>query len=166
MPFPMPIDKFLGMATRWLNDTEMRGWRSLIENYGHLIAAFEADLAPHGLSLGDYEVLVLLSETPEHQLRMYDLSDRLGLSPSGLTRRLDGLVRAGFVQRETSRSDRRVMIATITAAGFEALVSAVPAHVASVRRHLIDRLTAEQVSTLGDIFVTIGNALGRTVDVA
>lgn len=154
------------MATRWLNDTEMRGWRALIENYGHLLAAFEADLAPHGLSLGDYEVLVLLSETPDHQLRMVDLSDRLGLSPSGLTRRLDGLVRAGFVQRQISRSDRRVMIATITEPGFEALKIAVPAHVDSVRRHLIDHLTSDQVSTLGDIFVTIGNALGRPVHVA
>lgn len=147
------------MASGWLNDNEMRGWRALVENYSHLLAALEADLSPHGLSLGDYEVLVRLSETPEHALRMCDLSELLGLSPSGLTRRLDGLVKAGYVQRAASHSDRRVMNATITEAGFAALQRAVPAHLKSVREHLVDRLTADQLATLGDIFLTIGEAL-------
>jgi len=144
-----------------LNDNEMRGWRALVENYSHLLAALESDLAPHGLSLGDYEVLVRLSETPDHALRMCDLAELLGLSPSGLTRRLDGLVRSGFVQRSPSGSDRRVMNATITEAGFAALERAAPAHVASVRHHLVDRLSQEQMETLGDIFVTIGDSLRR-----
>jgi len=139
----------------------MRGWRALVENYSHLLAALESDLAPHGLSLGDYEVLVRLSETPDHALRMCDLAELLGLSPSGLTRRLDGLVRSGFVQRSPSGSDRRVMNATITEAGFAALERAAPAHVASVRHHLVDRLSQEQMETLGDIFVTIGDSLRR-----
>ena len=55
--------------------------------------ALEADLAPHGLTLGDYQVLVYLSEADDHAMRMCDLAARLQLSPSGLTRRLDGLVR-------------------------------------------------------------------------
>ena len=153
----------VGAVTRWLTGDEMRGWRALVDNYGHLLAAFEADLAPFGFSFGDYEVLVLLSETPEHQLRMCDLSERLGLSPSGLTRRLDGLVRAGYVQRSPSTSDRRVMNATLTQEGLDALERAVPAHVDSVRRHLIDRLTPGQITTLGDIFLTVAAGLGRRV---
>ncbi|MEO6123544.1 MAG: hypothetical protein ABIR32_07510 [Ilumatobacteraceae bacterium] len=53
------------------------------------------------------------------------------------------------------------MNATITDAGLEALERAVPAHVASVRHHLVDRLTPEQLTTLGDIFLTLGDALRR-----
>jgi DNA-binding MarR family transcriptional regulator len=149
------------MVTRWLNDNEMRGWRALVENYGPLLAALEADLSAHGLTFGDYEVLVVLSENPDHQVRMCDLSERLGLSPSGLTRRLDGLVRAGHVQRIPNQNDRRVTNAVITDSGFDALRRAVPEHVASVRRHLVDLLTPEQLTVLGDIFLTVGLALGR-----
>jgi DNA-binding MarR family transcriptional regulator len=148
--------------TSWLNPSEMRGWRSFAEVNGHLIAALEADLDPHGLTLGDYEVLVLLSEAGENQLRMCDLSSRLGLSPSGLTRRLDGLVKAGYVERLPSTADRRVMLATLTGAGLDAMRSAVDDHVESVRRHLIDRLTPAQIEVLGDIFIAVGEGLGRT----
>lgn len=144
------------MTTKWLNDNEMRGWRALVDNYGRLVAALECDLAPHGLCLGDYEVLALLSESPGRMMRMCDLSVRLGLSPSGLTRRLDGLVRCRYVTRVPSTADRRVMNAQITDLGFDALGAVAPTHLASVRRHLIDRLTPEQITTLGDIFVAVG----------
>ncbi len=151
--------------TRWLTPREMRGWRAFAEVNGHLMSALEADLSQHGLSLGDYEVLVVLSEADEHQLRMCDLSSRLGLSPSGLTRRLDGLVRLGYVQRVPSSADRRVMLATITDAGLHAMEAAVEDHVASVRKHLIDRLTTQQIDALGDIFAAVGTGLGRTITV-
>jgi hypothetical protein len=87
-------------SPRWLSNLEMRGWRAFAEINNHLMAALEADLSPHGLTFGDYEVLVNLSEAPDRQLRMCDLAERLGLSPSGLTRRLDGLVRGGYVARQ------------------------------------------------------------------
>ncbi len=154
------------MATKWLTSAEMRGWRAFAEVNTHLFAAFEADLAPHGLTLGDYEVLVVLSEAPEHQLRMCDVSQMLGLSPSGLTRRLDGLVKTGLVQRLPSTADRRVMLATLTERGMERLHSAVDDHVASVRRHLVDQLTSKQIDALGDIFIAVGTGLGRIPSVA
>jgi DNA-binding MarR family transcriptional regulator len=100
--------------TRWLDAAEMAAWRSYIETFADLNAAIERDLADHDLSLGDYQVLVYLSEADERAMRMCDLADRLQLSPSGLTRRLDGLVEAGFVTREPSTTDRRVMMARLT----------------------------------------------------
>ncbi|MCU1366404.1 MAG: putative MarR family transcriptional regulator [Ilumatobacteraceae bacterium] len=152
--------------TRWLNDSEMRAWRAFAEVNGHLIAALEADLAPHRLTLGDYEVLVHLSEAEGRQLRMCDLAERLGLSPSGLTRRLDGLVRSAHVERRPSTADRRVMLATLTDHGLAAMREAADDHVASVRRHLIDRLDAAQIEALGEIFTSVGNGLGRTLTIA
>jgi DNA-binding MarR family transcriptional regulator len=143
------------MATNWLTPTEMEAWRTFIETANDLMGAIERDLADHHLTMGDYQVLVYLSEAPEHSMRMCDLADRLQLSPSGLTRRLDGLVKSGLVTRESSTSDRRVMLGTLTDAGFEALRKAAPDHVASVRRHVFDHLDDEQVQAMGSIFAAL-----------
>ena len=148
------------MATRWLSPSEMEAWRSYVETYAELMAAIERDLAANDLTLGDYQVLVYLSETDGRSMRMCDLADRLQLSPSGLTRRLDGLVTAGYVMRQPSTDDRRVMKATLTDAGFAALRAAAPGHVESVRRHIFDHLDAEQVDAMASIFTAIGKGLG------
>ena len=149
------------MATAWLTANEMTAWRTYVETYGDLIAAIERDLSAHDLTLGDYQVLVYLSEAPERSMRMCDLADLLQLSPSGLTRRLDGLVKTGFVTREPSTDDRRVMLATLTPSGFAALEAAAPDHVASVRRHIFDRLDDDQVDSLASIFRSIKVGLAR-----
>jgi DNA-binding MarR family transcriptional regulator len=147
------------VETKWLTTGEMAAWRTYIETYADLNAAIERDLAEHGLTVGDYQVLVYLSEADDMALRMCDLADRLQLSPSGLTRRLDGLVKVGFVLREPSTEDRRVMLAKITDAGFEALREAAPDHVASVRRHIFDHLDDEQVAAMASIFASLQQGL-------
>lgn len=139
----------------WLDPTEMAAWRAYVETVGALSTALDADLVPTGLSLGDYQVLVYLSEATDRRTRMCDLAALLQLSPSGLTRRLDGLVSAGLVTREGSPHDRRVMLAVLTDDGMRALEAAAPVHVASVRRRMIDRLTPDQLRTLADAFTTI-----------
>src|SRR3978361_1722917 len=105
------------MATKWLNEAEMKAWRNFVTGVAPLMDAFNKDLEPHGLTLGDYEVLVHLSEAPERRMRMCDLADALRLSPSGLTRRLDGLVRNRLVERRSCPTDRRVMHAHLTEVG-------------------------------------------------
>lgn len=142
--------------TRWLDDEEMRAWRVLVELTGDLHARLDHELLQrHGLTEGDYAVLASLSEAPDRRLRMCDLAGRLHLSPSGLTRRLDGLVRAGFVAREPAADDRRVTLAVLTDAGFAKLEDAAPDHVDSVRRHLLDHLTAAQVRELGAVLAEV-----------
>ena len=147
------------MATTWLTASEMTAWRTYIETYGDLTAAIERDLAEHNLTLGDYQVFVYLSEAPDRSMRMCDLADLLQLSPSGLTRRLDGLVKAGFVTREASTDDRRVMLATLAPSGLATLEGAAPDHVASVRQHIFDHLDNDQVEALASIFQAIKDGL-------
>jgi DNA-binding MarR family transcriptional regulator len=154
------------VAIPWLNPEEMRAWRAFVQTEAHLRTALEADLTPYGLTSGDYEVLVVLSEAENRQMRMCDLAARLGLTPSGLTRRLDGLVRAGQVDRSPSVCDRRVMLAGVTESGMQAMADASEAHVRSVRLHLIDRLSPEQIEQLGDIFIAVAQGLGRPLTVA
>lgn len=145
--------------TRWLSAAEQTAWRAYVETVGDLTAALEADLAPTGLNLGDYQVLVFLSEAPDRRMRMCDLAGSLQLSPSGLTRRLDGLVRGGLVMREGSPQDRRVMLAMLTDRGLSALTEAAPVHVESVRRRIFDHLDAAQVEAMTSIWRNIGAAL-------
>lgn len=150
----------VSMATAWLTTSEMRAWRNFIESVSTLTAALEFDLAPFGLTMGDYEVLVRLSDAENGQLRMCDLASSLQLSPSGLTRRLDGLVRSGLVERVASPSDRRVMFAALTPAGRTKLEQTAPDHVASVRNRFFKGLTRDQVREIGDVFETIRSNLG------
>src|SRR5262245_14427217 len=102
-----PVPDAPSAEPMWLDDEEMAAWRGFIDTSGALAAVLELDLVGHGLTMGDYEVLVRLSDAPEHQMRMCDLAGQLRLSPSGLTRRLDGLVRGGLVARVPSDCDRR-----------------------------------------------------------
>jgi DNA-binding MarR family transcriptional regulator len=140
------------MATRWLTQSEQGSWRNYILTAHDLAAALEADLAPHGITMGDYEVLVWLSEAEANRMRMCDLAQALQLSPSGLTRRLDGMVKNGWVERASCANDRRVMYANLTANGRQKMESAAPAHVASVRRHVLEPLGDDGVAQLGQVF--------------
>lgn len=135
----------------WLTEDEQRAWRSLMQLIVELQAELETALVDaHNLTEGEYGVLVHLSESPDQRLRMCDLASVLQLSPSGLTRRIDGLARQGLVTREPSSCDRRAMLAVLTDEGMKKLEAAAPTHVASVRRGLIDHLDATQLHTLAE----------------
>ena len=149
------------MDTNWLTSAEMAAWRAYIETFGDLSAALERDLVALGLTLGDYQVLVYLSEAPEGSMRMCDLADVLQLSPSGLTRRLDGLVTSGHVTRTPSSEDGRVMMGVLTDAGRSLLEATAPQHVASVRRHIFDHLDETQVDAMTSIFTAISAGLAN-----
>lgn len=136
--------------TRWLTDEEMRAWRGLVDVFSDVRAALDKDLQEaHGMMEGDYGVLVSLSEAPGRQMRMCDLAATMHLSPSGLTRRLDGLVKRGWIRREHAADDRRVSYARLTERGLAALEKAAPDHVEGVRREFLDHLSTTQVKLLG-----------------
>ncbi len=146
-------------SDQWLQPAEQDAWRAYIEVQGDLINAIERDLTDHHLTLGDYQVLVYLSEAEEHSMRMCDLADVLQLSPSGLTRRLDRLVAGGFVARQGSRDDRRVMMGSLTETGRDLLERTAPHHVDSVRRRIFDHLDESQVAAMTSIFTAIAAGL-------
>jgi len=138
-------------GTPWLDDVEMHAWRSLLRAHSRLLARLDAELqSTQGMSVTDYGVLVQLSEQEGGRMRMSELAQHLLLSPSGLTRRLDGLVSAGLVERRRCPTDRRGAFAVLTAAGRARLESAAPDHVEQVRRHFVSRLSRKQLELLGD----------------
>jgi DNA-binding MarR family transcriptional regulator len=127
----------------WLTPSEQEVWRRLLFVQCRLREQLDRELqAGGGLTLGEYDVLVHLSEAPGRALRMSELADRLLLSRSGLTRRVDGLVRHGLVTRRPCDDDGRGAIAELTETGLAALERAVPVHAAGIRRYLLDPLRA------------------------
>jgi DNA-binding MarR family transcriptional regulator len=122
----------------WLTPSEQQVWRRLLSVDCRVRERLDRELrGGAGLTLGEYEVLVHLSEAPGQALRMSELAERLFLSRSGLTRRVDGLVRAGLVARRPCDDDGRGALAALTTAGLGSLERAAPIHVAGVRRYLI-----------------------------
>src|SRR6476659_6762047 len=95
-PEPVAADE---PDANWLTEPEMRAWQSFIQSSTGLLAMLDNELqAEHALSLGDYEVLHFLAEAPDHAIRMSELAGRLHLSASGITRRIDGLVKSALVE--------------------------------------------------------------------
>ncbi|MFF5292976.1 MarR family winged helix-turn-helix transcriptional regulator [Paractinoplanes globisporus] len=138
--------------TRWLNDDEQRSWRTFGLATRLLFDRLDRDLQEAvGMPPTYYELLVLLSEAPDRTMRMSELAHWTHSKPSRITHAINKLKQAGWVRRENLASDRRGWIAVLTDEGQAALEIAAPLHVESVRAHLIDRLSPEQVRQLGDI---------------
>jgi DNA-binding MarR family transcriptional regulator len=150
---------------RWLDDREMRAWRGLIGTNRLLFEQINRELSRRSaLSLADYEVLVQLSETPDHRLRMSELAAQSLSSKSRLSHQVSRLEKQGWVRREECPTDRRGAFAVLTDEGFAVLAEAAKGHVDDVRRHLFDQLTPAQVEALGDVTATLNAYLETVVE--
>ena len=137
---------------RWLNQREMKAWRSYIIASRRLLEALEADLNGHDLSMADYEVMAQLSEAPGRRMRMSELADLAMISKSRLSHRMKVMEKAGWIKREECTEDRRGYWAVMTEKGWRAIVAAAPDHVASVRRRFIDQLSTKEQEALTETF--------------
>lgn len=146
--------------TRWLSDDQQAAWRAWIAMSLLLPDRLSRDLQERaGISLADYEILVHLSESSARRLRMSELADLTLSSRSRLSHQVDRLDSAGFVERQPCAEDRRGSFAALTPRGWDFLVETAPVHVASVREHLVDVLTPEELATLGGIARKIADRL-------
>ncbi|MGI8415471.1 MAG: MarR family winged helix-turn-helix transcriptional regulator [Nakamurella sp.] len=140
------------MTIRWLDQDEERAWRGYRQLRALLDLQISRDLAHAAqLSDADYDVLSDLSETDGHRLRLIDLAGRMLWSKSRLAHHIDRMENRGLVRREGDPTVSRGVWIALAPAGLLAIENAAPGHVASVRSHFIDLLTAEQLSVLGDV---------------
>ncbi|ANW18034.1 MarR family winged helix-turn-helix transcriptional regulator [Streptomyces clavuligerus] len=135
-------------ATRWLTDDEQCTWRTHLDVSRLLMHQLEKDLQPFGLTNNDYEILVNLSESPEHRMRMSDLAAATLQSKSRLSHQITRMESAGLVRRENCESDRRGLYAVLTEHGTTTMRKVAPHHVASVRKHFIDLMAPEALADL------------------
>ena len=136
--------------TRWLTKEQQIHWRSWINASTVLREQLSGELQEaHGLTITDYEILVRLSESENHSIRMSDLAAKTLLSRSRLSHQIDRMETAGLVTREVCADDRRGQLAVLTNTGMKALAAAAPLHVSGVRKHFVDVLTDAEYQALG-----------------
>ena len=131
-------------------------WVALLRAHAAARRRFNSDLlSGHDLTLNDYEVLLHLAHAPDRRMRRVDLASDVFLTPSGITRLLAGLERAGYVERASCDSDARVTYAQLTDSGFEKLREAASTHVLGIRSHFGDRFSPEELTTLGELLARL-----------
>lgn len=148
-------------GTPWLTPVEMRAWRGYMDGNQRLMEVLNRELQDsHDLSLADYRILVMLSESPDGCLRMSDLADGVLSSRSRLTHQIRRMEAQGIVVRDTCAEDGRGVLARITDEGRARLAAAAPTHVDGVRSNLVDLLTARELEVLADVFEKVDKAIG------
>src|ERR1041384_6172782 len=111
-----PALHWRGMSIAVTPQSRLESWVSFLRAHSAITRQLNADLlTTHGLTLNDYEVLLLLSRAGGHRMRRVDLAQSVVLTASGITRLLDGLERAGYVEKDACASDARVSYAKLTA---------------------------------------------------
>jgi DNA-binding MarR family transcriptional regulator len=134
-----------------LKPSELRAWTAFLNAQASLLRQLEAELIDkENMTLAEFDVLIQLGMAPDRRLRMTELSDRVRLSHSGVTRLVDRLVHDGLVKRTRCESDRRGFFATLTAAGRARLRRAEPVHLRGIREHFGKRLSAAQLSAVAE----------------
>jgi len=146
-------------TVRWLDDDEQLRWRAYLLGTLALMEKLDRDLKPHDLSMSEYEVLVRLSEAPDHTIRMADLASSTNQSRSRLTHTISRMERAGLVERVACDEDRRGVNAELTEHGHAVLVEAAPAHVRSVREGLVDVIEPADFAAIGRAFAAVRSRL-------
>ncbi|NEC53855.1 MarR family transcriptional regulator [Actinospica acidiphila] len=138
-------------AVRWLTAEEERAWRA----YRRMVIAVQTrtvqDLAAHGLSEPDYEVLSTLSERPDGTSTLHEQAAKMGWSRSRLSRHATRMEARDLIRRAPDPTDGRGCLLVLTETGWDTLREAAPTHLESVRRHFVDRLEPEELAALGRI---------------
>jgi len=129
----------------------VRAFTRLLRAHASTTRLLSAELLEqHGLTINDFEALLVLSQADGRRLKRVELSRQLLLTPSGITRLLEGLEAAELVERQACPSDLRVTYARLTDSGAERLQAASCAHVASVTALFEQHLDAGEIIGLAD----------------
>lgn len=142
-------------APRWLTLAEQRAWRAHLAMHKLLMHRLDRELHPFGLSINDYEILVNLSESQGHRMRMSDLAEATIQSRSRLSHQISRMEAKGLVSREDCPDDRRGTFAVLTEEGWKTITEVAPHHVAAVREHFVDRLATAQLDEMERAYAPI-----------
>jgi DNA-binding MarR family transcriptional regulator len=131
---------------------KLEAWVAFLRSHAAITRQLSADLlAAHGLTVNDYEVLVHLDRAEGNMMRRVDLAESVVLTASGITRLLDGLERAGCVEKATCESDARVSYAKLTAVGRAKLEEASETHLAGIDEFFTSRYSDDELATLAEL---------------
>ena len=140
------------LSEQLIQEPKVQGWISFLRAHAAVTRECSIRLeAAHGLTLSDYDVLAQLYFAPEHSLRRVDLARQVLLTASGITRLLDGLERAGWVEKGRCSSDARVTYAVLTKAGLAKFEEARVSHIADIEELFGSRFSDEERAMLAEL---------------
>jgi DNA-binding MarR family transcriptional regulator len=140
------------MLTEQAIEPAIRAWTRLLRAYASTTRLLSAELQEeHGLTLNDYEALLVLSRAEDGRLKRVELARSLMLTPSGITRLLQGLEDAGLVERASCATDLRVTYAQLTDAGRDKLEAASGGHIASIRALFEEHFANDEIDAIAEI---------------
>jgi DNA-binding MarR family transcriptional regulator len=132
-------------------------WEGISRTYNSMTAAIEKDMLPAtGLSLGWYEVLDNLSRAPNAMLRFQDLARVADLTDSGVSRRVNQMIKAGLIDRHSCPTDRRGVYAHLTDKGKAAYVKAHAVLLRSLERNLGSHLQPGEAEAVNAALSRLG----------
>ena len=145
------------MSSQVLSTQVHEAWTSLLLGHAALTRELNAQLvSEHRLTINDYEVLLRLARAPDRRLKRVELAQSVLLTPSGITRLLDGLEREGLVEKAGCETDARVTYAALTVAGRQKLREASVSHVADIERLFNSRFDEEELNVLAELLGRLG----------
>jgi DNA-binding MarR family transcriptional regulator len=149
------------MSTQIAIATDLEPFALFLRAHAAVVRQLSSELeAEHGLTINDYEVLLRLAHAPDRLMRRVDLAEQVLLTPSGITRLLEGLERVGLVDRATCPTDARVKYAHLTDAGYAKLRAAAKTHVAGIERLFLDRFDEGERDLLREFLRRLGDGGG------
>lgn len=147
------------MARR-LSAGEAQAWRPYIESSVRLQTLLDERLREStGLTLIEYHLLMLLSDAPDHRLRMSEIAEKMVFSRSRITYQITSMAKRGLVLREPVPEDGRGYRAVLTATGVDVLRRAVPLHSESVRELFFDHIRPEELDCIERVFTRLDRSL-------
>lgn len=127
----------------------LEAWRALLLAHNTAVRAIEADVQRAGtVPLTWYDVLLELRAAGASGLRMQELSDRVVLSRTRVSRLADEMAKAGLVRKQHDDGDKRVVWAIITPEGEQALRDTAPTYLRGIQRHFSAHLSDEEAQVL------------------
>ena|SRR2546421_1986631 len=140
-----------------LSTEEADAWFGVVNAQAALVRAVDTELlAAHRLTCSSHEILYRLARSEEGHLSIGALGAAVVISPSRVSRVVDGLAALGLVERRACATDARVSHVVITDAGRAALPEIDRTFERAVREHFLDRLTSAQVRQLAAIMQRLG----------
>jgi DNA-binding MarR family transcriptional regulator len=131
---------------------QLETWITFIRSHSAITRELSAQLQrEHGLTLNDYEVLLVLSHSEDGMMRRVDLAETVLLTASGITRLLEGLERSGFVCKHACDSDARVSYAKLTDDGRQKLSDASLTHLRGIDELFLGRYSGSELATLAEL---------------
>ncbi len=135
---------------QWLTSSELEAWLSVVRMMTWLPWSIDQQLQRDSmLSMTEYQVLAMLSTSPERRMRMSSLAEITNASLSRLSHLVKRLEARSLVTREPDPTDGRFTVAILADAGYDVLVAAAPGHVRHVRSLVVDVLSHEQLRRMG-----------------